>query len=341
MNRRFLAAALLCAVAAMPSGAATILPGIGGTVQRDGLGVAIPGVTVQLYQDDGDGAFDPDIDRQIGSNVLTDADGAYGFDQLDVDAGYFVYRPAQQIQGDSLGADVSGLLSPGVPLLIIDEFDTHQIVHANPMTPSATSAINDPMSSAIGGERDLLVELMSGVGEVSLRSNAFGVEVLQYDTTSGVTGRGLVTWDGVDFSASETPALGLGNVDLTDGGQATGLLLQLGVDQTGTGESLHFRFFRDSTTEYSEGSVEIPVTGGTATGTAFLPFEGFVGPVTPDDVNAIQMFLGEGSKSIDAQVAWIGTAAPTIHDFVVVPEPTAAGLTMLALLLLGGFRRRS
>ncbi len=340
MSGRFLVAALLCAVTAGPCFAATILPGIGGSVLPDGVGAAIPGVTVQLYRDDGNGAFDANVDAQIGTDLRTDANGAYYFDELELDENYFVYRPLQQIMGTNVSSDVSGLLSPGLPLLVIDTFDNRQTAKANPMTPVATSAVNDPMSSAIGGERDLLVELMSGVGNVSLRSNAFGVDVLQYDTMAGVMGHGIVTWDGVDFSASATPALKLGNIDLTEGGQATGLVVRLGIDKTGIEEQLRFRIFRDSTTEYSEASVEFHATGGGATTTKFLPFEEFTGPVTPDDVNAIQMLLGDGSKSIDAQIDWIGAGGPTTHDFVIVPEPVATGLLWLGLLVIGVLRRQ-
>jgi hypothetical protein len=271
--------------------------------------------------------------------MLTDANGSYYFDELDAGVNYFVHRPAQQIMGVNWTSDVSGLLSPGLPLQIIDSFDNHQLVQANPVTPSGTSAVQNSNSSALGGERDMFVKLMSGIGKVSLRSNAYGIDVLQYDTAS-VMGYGIVTWDGVDYSAQATPSMGLGNIDLTEGGKATGLLLKLGVDQTGEGERLRFRLYGDTATEFSEASLEIPVTGGMATATAFLPFDEFAGSVGADQVNAIQMFLGEGTKSVDAQIDWIGTAGPTTYDFAVVPEPSSVGLTLLALLLMGICRRR-
>lgn len=152
-------------------------------------------------------------------------------------------------------------------------------------------------------------------------------------------GRGIVTWDGVDGSGSPTPALGLGNVDLTAGGAATGLLFKIGVDLTGEGEELTLRLFKDSVDEFSEASALIPVTDGTASAFAFLPFDSFVGSVGADDVNAIQLLVGEASKSVDAQVESIVSAGPTSQDFVVVPEP-AAGLTaLIGLIGLLGFRR--
>ena len=176
---------------------------------------------MQLYLDDGDGIFAPGAgDVQVGSDILTGADGGYAFESLDPTASYFVQRPAQPLLGVMQPAQVSGLLQPGLPKLMVDAFTNAQLVTADPLTTIATSTISDPVAPVLGKERDIHVTLLSGVGEVEVRSNAFGVEVLQYDTSAGVIGRGVVTWDGVDLSASLTPSLGLGDIDLTSGGEA-------------------------------------------------------------------------------------------------------------------------
>ena len=174
-----------------------------------------------------------------------------------------------------------------------------------------------------------------------MRSNAFGVDVLQYDNSPGVLGRGVVTWDGIDLSASTTPALNLGDVDLTDGGRNSGFMLKLGIDPTGAGDQLQIRIFDDSLTDYSEGSLVIPTTDGAASAYAFLPFADLTGPVSPDRVNAVQMWMGNGTKSVDAQVGFIGTAGPLVQNFEVVPEPAGIVAVLIGFLsMVCALRRR-
>lgn len=55
---------------------------------------AIENVLLELFLDDGDGIFDPDIDTSLGTDI-TDAQGQYLFDGLDV-GNYFVAIPAGQ-----------------------------------------------------------------------------------------------------------------------------------------------------------------------------------------------------------------------------------------------------
>lgn len=348
MNRTLIATAM-CAVALLtvsPLRAATILPGVGGTIFKDANsdgsatpGEGVSGVTVRVYLDNGDGVFNPAEDMQVGADVVTGADGMYCFDSLAGDAGYFVERPAQIVMGTPLAGQVSGLLKPGVPTMLIDGFTNTQMVKANSMTPVATSTSADPGAGILGGERDMYVQLTAGIGEVQLRSNAFGVQILQYDTSSGVIGRAIITWDGKDMLATPTPSLGLGNIDLTSGGLATGIHMRIGVDASGAGETAKIRIFKDDPSVYSEGSVLIPVTDGTAEADAFVAFSDFVGPVSPTDVNAIQLIVGGMRKSIDAQIGQIGTLGPVVQDFL-VPEPSSALLALLGLGAVLATRRR-
>jgi hypothetical protein len=344
MTRTYLTAVLAVAlsVVSLPAFGAIILPGIQGTVFQDtdlsGLpspGEGVSGATLRLYQDDGDGVFEPGgDDAQVGSDFVTGTGGGYAFEALNSSASYFVQRADLNFGGGFLPAAVSGLLTPGQIGLLIDSFSTNQAVTASPSTPIGTSTLSDPISPVIGHERDLFVHKLDGVGEVELRSNAFGVEVLQYDTTAGVVGQGVVTWDGIDMSANPVPSLGLGDVDLTGGGVNEGLLMLLGVDATGASETVRIRIFDQSNSEYSEAAIAIPVTDGTATAMAYLPFSDFVGSVSPNKVNAIQLILGEGAKSIDAQVDLIGAIAPVRQDFVVVPEPSAFAIILLGIISL-------
>ena len=119
--------------------AVNTLPGIAGTVFADANGnnladpgEGLAGAIVQLFQDDGDGIFEPGGDDiQVGVDALTDANGEYCFDNLDQDAAYFVQQPAQTVAGNDLDPMVSAVLGfePG---LIIDAFDTTQSTAAFP-----------------------------------------------------------------------------------------------------------------------------------------------------------------------------------------------------------------
>ena len=307
-----------------------VLPGIGGSV-HDQMGSSIEGQVVQLFTDNGDGVFNPADDVQFGGDITTGADGSYAFKNIQVGS-YFV----------KTGSNVSGLIEPGVPTLMIDDFHHRRDVTADPSGPISTSSLAVPASDVLGGERDLYVELLSGIGDIELRVNPFGQNVLQFDTSSGVNGRGVVTWDGVDNSGSLNPSMGLNGLDLTDGGNNEAFIFQLGVDATGIGESMTLRIHDSAMGKYSDLEIPFTVSGGRATEMVVAPFEDFVGDAMPTKVDAIQLLLGQGTKSIDAQVDFVGIVGMSHQDFqlTVVPEPSSIALTILGFTGILLRRRR-
>ena len=115
----------------------TLTPAITGTVFLDGDGNGVPSmgegianVALELYQDDGNGVFDGN-DSPAG-NTTTDANGVYCFENLDPDEAYFVFKPAQLVNGTSIDEQQSGELRPGLPALLIDGFETTQSATATP-----------------------------------------------------------------------------------------------------------------------------------------------------------------------------------------------------------------
>jgi hypothetical protein len=330
--------------------AVTTLPGIKGTVYTDldldntlEPGEALSGATVKLYQDDGDGIFEPGAgDLQTGPDLLSGLDGAYYFTSLPIGHSFFVHLPAQNAGGMSIPESVSGLIDPMSPTMIIDSFQGSQESSADTMAPIATSSSTFMPSQVIGGERDLYVELISGKGDVDMRVNKFNSEVYQYDTTSGVNGKGILTWDGMDGSGTEAPSMGLGGIDLTNGGADEGILMKLGVDAAGSGETAKLRIFQGDAASFSEAILAIPVTDGTASKSVVVPFTSFIGSVSPDQVDAIQLILGgTTTKSIDAQFDFIGTVGPRTHDFAVVPEPSSVALALCGCAAFLLRRRRA
>jgi uncharacterized repeat protein (TIGR01451 family) len=309
---------LLTATDAVPSIQGTVFLDANGNNMPE-TGEAIVGATVRLFLDDGDGIFEPGGDDvQVGPDEMTDADGRYCFDGIDGTAAYFVQQPAQVVDGANLTEQASGLIEPGTPNLIIDAFLTNQEVQAVSPAPSSdgsTLAV-DP-SEVIGGERDLFVELIAGVGEVQLVVNPFSLlPLLQFNSSSGVQGSASVTWDGSDLDATPTPSMGLGGVDLTQGGLNTGFAMLAGIDTAGAGDVLTFAIYQDNAENVSSASTPIPVTDGTASQYLFVPFSAFSGPVSPTNVDAIQMTLGmENVPSADGQISLVGVVGPKIFDF--------------------------
>lgn len=73
----------------------------------------------------------------------------------------------------------------------------------------------DGLSNVLGSSRDIFVETMAqqfGSGSTSL---AVGGGFMSYSQASGVTGHGIIQWDG-DDNSSNLNLTGLGGVDLTD-----------------------------------------------------------------------------------------------------------------------------
>ena len=306
-------------------------------------GEQVGGITVQIFEDDGDGVFGLG-DLQFGSDLITGNDGVYTFANLDSDRGYYVVQPGQSVGMDSYETNVGLLCVPSQHVLTIDDFVE---IQSDTVTPLAQFSSSVALSANIlGGERDAYLQFLAGTADSTLRSNPYGLnDVLAFDQSAGVASVATLTWDGVDGVADANVGLGLGGLDLTNGGLNTGIELSIGVDAAGAGDTFSLRLYQGSTTNFSQVVRPIPVTDGTATGTVVVPFSAFSGPVTAADVDAIQLDLGGQSPSIDMQLGFIGIIGPHVKDVPLtraVPEPATLRLMLVwAWLGLLGFRRDS
>ncbi len=320
------------------------MPSLMGTVFHDanldgvnGSGEGLLGVTVELYADNGDNIFDPSTDTMLDTDV-TDSDGLYSFYGLDSRSGYFVQQTSQLIEGTLVPASVTDLLLGGPYTTLIDGFDDQQRVEANPV--QSYQATNLTTDSAIGGQRDLHVEYLSGPAEAVLYANPYGMaEVLEFNQSAGVQAIATVTWDGIDGDMSTTPAAGgLGGIDLTEGGGDM-FSFDLGIDAAGAGEMLTMKIF--SGTDVSTAVIPLPVTNGTATIAQLIPFADFVGTADFTSVDAIQMQLGGNNPSIDAQLGSIGiTTSSSGNIAVATPEPSACLMILFGIVWMVGSRRK-
>ena len=296
------------------SAAADFSSPISGTVFLDrnengtvDAGEGVANATVQLFADDGDGDFEPDGDDGPARQTTTDAMGLFSFVNIDPQAMYFVVQPAQTVGDVTLEQMVGDLIDPGAVSLLVDEFVSSQSATATPPPESGdASFLTVDESEVLGGERDLNVQITSGASEVRLRVNPLSQsDVLLFDSAAATTGVRRVTWDGTD--GSNGIALGLGDLDLTQGGSLDGFLMKMGVDAEGAIARL--RLFDDSATNFSEAVLRIPVTGdGSADELVFVPFASFTGPVAPTNVNAIQLQLDLNEIATIGQIDSIGVA---------------------------------
>ncbi len=313
--------------------AATDLQSVTGRVFADFAGDGftpgeeVSGATVNLYRDNGDGIFNAANDT-LFRGVTTGSDGRYRIDGVTV-GNYFIQQPAQTIGTRLLSERVS-------PAIVVDAADVRgrllrTIDSFNTATQSIFDDTNDGVpvtsfaqgsaSEVIGGERDLLVDKTSVNGRVQVSVNdPLLPGLFSFDAIQTGEGRRIVSWDGIDGSSAIADA-GLGNVDLTSAGTATGLQLQIGADSAAG--TVTIRLYTDDTVagtaaRFSAGTFALADTGGVASMTEFIPFSGFTtvngGGVDLTRVGAIALEITGGSN-VNGSAELVGAVGPTVDTF--------------------------
>jgi len=297
---------------------ATDLAAITGIVS---IGAPVVGANIELFSDvDNDGLFEPGGDDLAAiATDLTDATGRYRFDGLSA-GNYFVRQPAQTVGLQDLGQfvspqiNISATEAMGIAGTSIDDFNNAvvQTVTGTNAVPTASDASDH--AGALGGERDLFVQLTSGgPGEsVTLDSQ---VGRLMFNSTDSAQGDFIAVYDGNDNDALATAFTGLASEDLTDGGASTGLQLSVRADQANA--TLRVRLYTDAT-NYSDASFTIPV-GITDTDVVldyasdFGVGAGAAGAATFTNIGAIEVFIDTNTNGTDGRVSLLGAFGPTIE----------------------------
>jgi uncharacterized repeat protein (TIGR01451 family) len=274
-------------------------------------GEEVAGATLTLYRDNGNGMFDAGGADEAVAVIQSTGDGTYRF-PLVGEGVYFVEQPQQTADGQSLRAAMTGPFTVGPVeaqgLLgnVIDSFDQTTQVATATRTAGGSNPDGSSFSApeALGGERDLFVELQSTSGRLELLANETTPGMLEFGALGTSTGIRWVTWDGIDGNAEALDPVGLGRVDLTDGGSQVGLRVSIGSDHDG-GSAL-VRIHTDAN-HWTESMVEIPNTGGGADGVLFVSFADDFLPAGPlggadfTNVGAIRFELS-GVQAIDGQL---------------------------------------
>ncbi|MEP3478867.1 MAG: SdrD B-like domain-containing protein [Fuerstiella sp.] len=316
--------------------AANQLGAIEGVVFQDraadgltGDDVGQSGVTINLYQDGGNGIFESDNGIAGGDDVLvtvsgvanpavSGAGGAYSFSGLAAGT-YFVEQQAPPTGmvalNDVVEIEITDAQARGTTSLLIDDFaapspaQTLQATNGNPASSSVSGL------TALGGTRDLFVEV-AGVGTtatVDLRANQIpGFADLV--SAFGTSGQGTITYDGdsdpLNLSVTDLPA-----TDLTSGGVATGIGVNIGAGSDNL--VLTISVFTDLA-NFSTVSIPIPNTGGASVEGIFSSFDtDFTDIGTGADftnVRAITMTL-DATAVVNSSIVVdvVRTLAPTVQ----------------------------
>lgn len=179
------------------------------------------------------------------------------------------------------------------PDTIIDDFsDTATLTQSGSGTNSTT--LDDV--SILGGERDLVLAVPIGGGNLTVDTNTSFSGQLSSSAGSGVFGTTEITYDGNDGDASTLAHTGLGGVDMTTNGNNAFMLLVERDDLLG---ELTITAYTDAT-HCSDLTLALPSgIGGTSLPRAFLfYFNNFttscINPVDFTDIGAVQI-LADGT----------------------------------------------
>ncbi|MCX7423126.1 MAG: hypothetical protein NT013_26815 [Planctomycetia bacterium] len=301
----------------MPTGLALISGTVFDDLAGNGLSVSDPalsGVNVSLYQDGGNNVFDGGaLDDVLVGTKPTDTQGHYEFEFLSAGR-YFVQQAAVAGHQQRPGANVvtqniSATEALGVPGVLIDNFSTTtQVTAATTTVRSRSSAMLAP--EAIGGERDFAIQLTSTTGSVALAANDVTPGVLEFTASSVANGIREVIWDGIDGNGATLNPTGLGGIDLTGDGTGRYLVFMVGSDHVGG--VLDVKIYTDGA-NWSLGQVDIPNTGGAATGRVVLPFSSLIAQAGKGanfaNVGAISISIA-GAQAVDGQLEVLRNFGP-------------------------------
>ncbi|MCC9643547.1 DUF11 domain-containing protein [Rhodopirellula sp. JC740] len=299
---------------------------IRGQVTDSFLGGDFEDVALDLYRDDGDGVFEPNSGDVEVNMAVTDASGNYQFTGV-TEGSYFVLQPAQTNAGRSLQQQLSPLITvtasqvAGQTFQTIDSFQTTQSVQ-DTTTDSTPVISTQAAAEAIGGSRDLIVNKTQGgnndIGTIAIGVNqAVSPNLLSFDASGFADGSRRVIWDGGGDDAGTINDDGLGAIDLTSGGSASGLRFVIGSVTSGTAV---IRLYSDdgdvgTQSRVSQATLTIPALPTQPTSIEYIPFTDFQvvsgGGADLTQIGAIELDVS-GGPDYDAIADLLGTVGPNI-----------------------------
>ncbi len=279
------------------------------------------GVTVELYGDtDGDRQFDDTQDTLLATTTTEDGTGAYAFDGLS-DGRYFIREVVPTAMSQTDGLEVYTLdISGEFVGLLVDDFAAPEIIEVLQVddTHPDPTLLESSAAAILGGQRDLLVDVLGNATAVSAQVQVGGADGLRLASSSPGTLIGL-QYDGLDTDPAD--ALSVGNtfdspIDLTGGGMNTGLRIDFGVLEAGIGVTeMDFRVLATSLGGAAEFSGMLPESTDPS---HFLPFASFAtaGTFSFAELTSLQfMFNENGTEDVDFSINAILAENPTRRGF--------------------------
>ncbi len=322
---------------------ATVPVAISGIVYEDPTGAGLisndsrlANITVNLWRDGGDGVFEgkgPGSDDTLVGTASSDANGKYTFNNIAAGT-YFVQQapvPGLVISSSSSVQEVvvTGSALQGTPGTTIDSFSSTSQYVSGSLHGGTTGTSSQWAPEAIGGNRNLYVQLTTAGGAVSLGANSDWPGLLDFGANAASNGNFWVNWDGSNDNPALINPTGLGGLDITSQGASTGLELNAAADHSGAYVVL--KVYSDAG-DWSSAKVLIPDTGDgslNSSDSQFIAFSAFkVGAgkgANFSQVGAIQMSidsLKNGVGALDGQIGPIEAVGPTVYteNFVNVAQ---------------------
>lgn len=245
-----------------------------------------------------------------------------------------------------LGLTAAALLSmgpfAGAATIVVDDFGpgSNQFLNKTGAGSVSSSIAN---AGILGGERDALLQVLSGIG--SAQAAAFdagaGDTRLYYSQTANIFSQTTLTYDGMDNLDSLDPD-GLGGFDLTGGGTERGL--EIGLAFMDSPYTLEVTVYDASSPSGLKWSRETITLGGTIfSPTSYvIPYGHFgqtaaergpSGAASFNNVGAVTVRIQSVNRGADIEMDYIRTSA--------VPEPASLATAVLGAALCGfGYLRR-
>lgn len=238
-------------------------------------------------------------------------------------------------------AAVSLLLTTAVVLaavVTIDSFnDGLQNLEADPDAPSDNDVVDH--ASILGGERDAIVNWLSGPGSVSLEIDRFSSNYAAFNQGNDVTGNAYLVWDGNDGDAT-TLSFGLGADLLSSSPDNDAFRFRVVFNDSPI--TVRLRAYTANASQYSE--AQVTTAGGINTGNSvdyIIPFTSFSavgGGATWSDVDALEVFLdGTPNAAADFSMDHIDVVS-SMFEYGDLPNSYGAAVTTTYHLRSNGLR---
>ena len=196
------------------------------------------------------------------------------------------------------------------------------IVDDPPVLPMPVACNFAASTSAIGGHRDVCLEVTEGDADSIGRFRvSAGNQYLALSLENGVKARGFVQWDGLDATSAISPTGVVPSVDLTGGNTNDGILIRV-IASDGLPVDITVRIYTDGS-NWAQRTFRFQsiVTAGEVVD-VFLPFDTFVdqaGTMNETSVGAVELAI-DGTIQAGADISLRLVRATSVREYGDLPD---------------------